>query len=70
MLIDLSDSNEEFYNKQYKGKKVEVLWEEEKNGISKGHTSNYILVESNQKRIENNIETVEIKKAEMHYIST
>ena len=70
MLIDLSDSNEEFYNKQYIGKKVEVLWEEEKNGISKGHTSNYILVESNQKRIENNIETVEIKKAEMHYIST
>ncbi len=70
MLIDLSDNNEEFYNKQYIGKKVEVLWEEEKNGISKGHTSNYILVESNKDRIENNIETVEIKKAEMHYIST
>ncbi len=69
ILIDLSDNNEEFYNKQYIGKKVEVLWEEEKNGISKGHTSNYILVESNEKRIENTLETVEIKSADKHYIT-
>ena len=42
-LIELSDKNEEEYNKKYIGKEVEVLWEEEKNGFYKGHTKNYIL---------------------------
>ena len=42
-LIELSDKNEEEYNKKYVGKEVEVLWEEEKNGFYKGHTKNYIL---------------------------
>ena len=42
-LIELSDKNEEEYNKQYINKTVEVLWEEEKNGHYQGHTKNYIL---------------------------
>ena len=41
-LIELSNKNEEEYNKRYIGKIVEVLWEEEKNGYYQGHTKNYI----------------------------
>lgn len=43
-LLELSDKNEEEYNKTYIGKDVEVLFEEEKDGFYKGHTKNYILV--------------------------
>ena len=43
-LIDLSNKNEEEYNKQLIGKTVKVLFEEEKIGLYKGHTQNYILV--------------------------
>ena len=43
-LISLSDKNEEEYNKQLLGKTVKVLFEEEKVGLYKGHTQNYILV--------------------------
>ena len=42
-LIELSDKNEKEYNEQYKEKNVEILFEEEKNGIYRGHTKNYIL---------------------------
>ncbi len=42
-LIELSNKNQEIYHKQYVGKKVEILWEEEKNGFYQGHTKNYIL---------------------------
>ena len=42
-LIELSNKNEEEYNRQYINKTVEVLWEEEKNGHYQGHTKNYIL---------------------------
>jgi len=42
-LIELSDNNEREYNENYIGKEVEVLFEEEKRGIYKGHTKNYIL---------------------------
>ena len=42
-LIELSDKNEKGYNQSYIGKEVKVLWEEEKEGIYKGHTKNYIL---------------------------
>ena len=41
-LIDLSNKNELEYNKKYIGKTVEVLFEEEKTGLYKGHTQNYI----------------------------
>lgn len=42
-LIELSNKNQEIYHKQYVGRKVEILWEEEKNGFYQGHTKNYIL---------------------------
>ena len=70
-LIELSDKNEEEYNKEYVGNEVEVLWEEEKQGIYKGHTKNYILVEQQKesaKQKENTIENVEIVEARDHYI--
>ena len=61
-LIELSDKNEEEYNKKYIGKEVEVLWEEEKEGFYKGHTKNYILaylkVDNDKEKYGNN----EIKK--------
>lgn len=43
-LLELSDKNEQEYNKNYIGKNVKVLFEEEKQGVYKGHTQNYILV--------------------------
>ena len=43
-LLELSDKNEQEYNKNYIGKNVKVLFEEEKKGVYKGHTQNYILV--------------------------
>ncbi len=67
-LIELSDKNEEEYNKKYIGKKVEVLWEEEKQGTYKGHTKNYVLVESNSKHQENMLEQVVIKEATKHHV--
>ena len=67
-LIELSDKNEEEYNKKYIGKTVEVLWEEEKQGTYKGHTKNYVLVESNNKHQENMLEQVVIKEATKHHV--
>ena len=42
-LIELSNKNEKIYNKNYIGKEVEILIEEEKDGSYRGHTKNYIL---------------------------
>ena len=67
-LIELSDKNEEEYNKKYIGKTVEVLWEEEKQGTYKGHTKNYVLVESKSKHQENMLEQVVIKEATKHHV--
>ena len=52
-LIDLSNDNEKNKNKQYIGKKVEVLFEQEEKGFIKGHTKNYMLVrvENKEKQI-------------------
>ena len=64
-LIELSNKNQEEINKQYIGKELKVLFEECENGIIKGHTSNYIMVEA--EGTENNcnkIINVEIEKAE------
>ena len=52
-LIELSDKDELEYNKFYVGKKVEVLWEETKNGVIKGHTQNYIEVIADIPNIDN-----------------
>lgn len=47
-LIELSFENQIQYLKSYVGKDVEVLFEEEENGLLKGHTANYIMVKSRQ----------------------
>lgn len=73
-LIELSNENEKRYNESYVGKTVQVLWEEEKNGIYKGHTENYILAECQKRevniseKLENCIKTARVKKAENDYI--
>ncbi len=77
-LIDLSNKNEKEYNDTYLGKEVEVLFEEKKENIYKGHTKNYILVHLPEKDIQNNmIENIENEilnvkciKAENNYIKT
>ena len=43
-LIELSDLNQKEYNKQYLGKTLEVLFEEQSGEYIKGHTQNYIVV--------------------------
>lgn len=68
-LIELSNKNELEYNKSYIGKKIEVLFEEEKEGIYQGHTQNYILVHcQSEKKLENKILKVECQKAFEEYI--
>jgi len=44
ILLKLSDDNETYYNKQYIGKEVEVLFEEKKHEYYEGHTKNYIMI--------------------------
>ncbi len=61
-LIELSNKNEIEFNKQYIGKRVEVLFEEKDgDGYFKGHTSNYILVKvKTNDNLENQLIPVEI----------
>ena len=61
-LIELSNRNEKEYNEKYIGKRVEVLFEEEKDGLWSGYTRNYVRVftESGE-NLENRIKRVEIK---------
>ena len=49
-LIELSNKNQENYNKIYFTKPQEVLFEEKKDGMWSGYTSNYIkiLIKSNE----------------------
>lgn len=64
-LIELSNKNEEEYNKKYIGKKVSILFEEEKVGLYKGHTQNYILVYCKaEQNLENKILDVICEKIE------
>lgn len=55
-LIELSDKNQEEYNKIYFSKPQEVLFEEQKDGVWTGYTSNYVKVtyQSNE-NLENKI---------------
>ncbi len=55
-LIELSDENEEEYNKNAIGKNVKVLFEEKVGKLYKGHTTNYITV--NAKSDENIIDKI------------
>lgn len=62
-LIELSDNNEREFLEQYKGKKVEVLFESKKeNGNIEGHTKNYMKVEVSAEGIENTIQQVLVEK--------
>ena len=71
-LIELSNKNEKEYNEQYIGKEVEILWEEEKDNIYKGHTKNYILAyyenEKNKIKLENKIIKAKYIEAENDHI--
>ena len=68
-LIEMSNKNEKSYNEQYVGKKVEVLFEEEKSGMWKGHTKNYILAHyKTDENIENKIIKLQCIEAEDEYI--
>lgn len=68
-LIELSDRNEIEYNKSYNGKNVEVLFEEEKDGMYKGYTQNYIMVYCQSKeKLDNKIIDVVCEKAEKEHI--
>lgn len=55
-LIELSNNFEKEYNESYIGKTVEVLWEEEKEGIYKGHTQNYLLAYYKPEKVDMNLE--------------
>lgn len=68
-LIELSNENEYLYNKQYIGKEIEVLFEEEKEKTYQGHTQNYIVVHcKTDEKIENEIKKVICQKAYEDYI--
>lgn len=68
-LIELSNKNQLEYNNQYIGKKIEVLFEEEKNGIYEGHTQNYIMVKYKTKeKLENKIKEIKCKTAKEDHI--
>ena len=68
-LIELSNQNEKAYNEQYIGKEVEVLFEEEKNGIWQGYTKNYILAHyKTEENMENKLIKLQCKEAEQEYI--
>ena len=61
-LIELSNKNEREYNEKYIGKIVEVLFEEEKDGLWSGYTKNYVrvFVESDE-NLENRLKKIEVK---------
>ena len=69
-LIELSDANQIQYNKSYVEKEIEVLFEEEKNGIYKGHTKNYLLVhlKKTNEELENKIIKVKCSAYEKDHI--
>ena len=61
-LIELSNKNEKEYNEKYIGKSVEVLFEEEKDGLWSGYTKNYVRVfVSSDENLENRLQEIDIK---------
>ena len=59
-LIELSNKNEKEFLEKYVGSELEVLFEQEEKGYIKGHTSNYILVKTKSKNLENKILKVKV----------
>ena len=68
-IIELSDKFQKEYNESFVGKQVEVLFEELKDGVFKGHTKNYLSIhfKTNQ-NLENKLQNVICQKAEKDYI--
>ncbi len=68
-LIELSNKNQKEYNEKLIGKTVQVLFEESKEGIFKGHTPNYVLVEyKTEENLENKLKNIKIKKADIEFV--
>ena len=63
-LLELSKELELKYMKKFIGKKLDVLIEKNKNGISIGHTSNYLQVKINENIDSGSIVSVLIEKEE------
>ena len=66
-IIELSNINEQNYNKSLIGKEAEVLFEEKDGNYIKGHTKNYIVVNVEKEDINayhNEIKNVKITKKE------
>ena len=60
-LMELSNKNEEEYQKRYIGKKVKVLLEDREGEYIKGHTTNYMVVKvKTEKELENTIQKLRI----------
>ena len=69
ILMNLSDENQKKYHQSYLNRDIEVLFEEEKNGVYHGHTDNYILAYcKSQQKLENQIKKVKCKEIETEYI--
>ena len=54
-LMNLSEKLEQEYYKKFVGKEVDILVEEVYNGVSVGHTSNYLKIEINKELNKNDI---------------
>lgn len=68
-LIELSNKNQKEYHDTYLGKEVEILWEEEKNGVYQGHTKNYLLaLMKSDKKLENKITKAKCIKSQIDHI--
>ena len=68
-LISLSNKNQKEYNKSYVGKELEILFEEEKNGIYQGHTKNYILAHyKTTQNLENKMIKLKCIETEEEYV--
>ena len=60
-LIELSNKNEEEFLNKYKGKEVDVLFEQTVGDYIEGHTKNYMLVKiQKENAVENEVKTVKI----------
>jgi threonylcarbamoyladenosine tRNA methylthiotransferase MtaB len=70
-LIQLSNKNEYEYNDKYLNKHIEVLFEEEKDGIWSGYTKNYIKVyyRSNENLENKIISVIPVKKSNQTLIA-
>ena len=59
-LIEMSNKNQIDFLNNYLGREIEVLFEQEEGGYTKGHTSNYMVVNLEKTNIENKLIKVKI----------